>query len=69
MAAENRCQSFYQLRIYHLTTGAICAPLLENEDNRNFQVILTLLYKLFSLAQRIFYLDKTDKDLLKSIAS
>ena len=26
MAAENRCQGFYRLRIYHLTTGAICAP-------------------------------------------
>ena len=26
MAAENRCQVFYWLRIYHLTTGAICAP-------------------------------------------
>lgn len=27
MAAENRCQGFYWLRIYHLTDGAICAPL------------------------------------------
>lgn len=26
MAAVNRCQGFYRLRIYHLTTGAICAP-------------------------------------------
>ena len=26
MAAENRCQGFYWLRIYHLTDGAICAP-------------------------------------------
>ena len=28
MAAENRCQGFYWLRIYHLTDGAICAPLV-----------------------------------------
>lgn len=26
MAAGNRCQSFYWLRIYHLTTWAICVP-------------------------------------------
>ena len=26
MAAVNRCQGFYWLRIYHLTDGAICAP-------------------------------------------
>jgi hypothetical protein len=26
MAVVNWCQGFYRLRIYHLTTGAICAP-------------------------------------------
>lgn len=30
MAVVNRCQGFYRLRIYHLTTGAICAPPLNN---------------------------------------
>ena len=35
MVAVNRCQGFYWLRIYHLTDGAICAPLNINKSQIN----------------------------------
>ena len=35
MAAVNRRQGFYWLRIYHLTDGAICAPPTVNPNYFN----------------------------------
>ena len=53
MAAGNRCQSFYWLRIYHLTTWAICAPhglyvpppevlIIINEGNRSQYIYIVI---------------------------